>query len=75
MRSRLIEVLCAAVFLFIFVTASHAQSDMGKVPVEWQTVAEKTAYKKTSTYDETVAYCKKLINMILFARSSSLTKD
>jgi len=33
---------------------------MGKVAVEWQTTAEKTDYKKTSSYDETVAYCKKL---------------
>ncbi|HTH51468.1 MAG TPA: M14 family metallopeptidase [Pyrinomonadaceae bacterium] len=36
------------------------QSDQGKIPPEWQTVAEKTNYAKTSTYDETIAYCKKL---------------
>ncbi|HEV7699385.1 MAG TPA: M14 family metallopeptidase [Pyrinomonadaceae bacterium] len=33
---------------------------MGKIPKEWQTVAEQTDYSKTSTYDETIAYCKKL---------------
>jgi len=26
----------------------------------WQTTAERTGYHKTSTYDETIAYCKKL---------------
>ncbi len=26
----------------------------------WQTVAESTAYRKTSTYDETIAYCRRL---------------
>jgi len=33
---------------------------MGAVPPQWQTVAEKSDYKKTSTYDETIAYCKRL---------------
>ena len=37
-----------------------AQSDMGKVPREWQTVAEKTNYDRTGTYDQAVAYAKKL---------------
>ncbi len=50
----------AVFFVLIFVANAHAQSEMGKVPAEWQTVAEKTDYKKTSSYDETVAYCKKL---------------
>jgi hypothetical protein len=40
--------------------ASIAQSESGRVPTEWQTVAEKTNYAKTGTYDETIAYCKKL---------------
>jgi hypothetical protein len=33
---------------------------MGNVPTEWQTTAERTDYAKTSTYDEAVAYSKKL---------------
>ncbi|MBK7393939.1 MAG: peptidase M14 [Chloracidobacterium sp.] len=37
-----------------------AQSDHGNIPPAWQTTAEKTDYKKTSTYDEAVAYSKKL---------------
>ena len=52
--------ILSVVVLLLSLTAAHTQSDMGKVPVEWQTVAEKTDYKKTSTYDETIAYCKKL---------------
>src|SRR6476661_6141466 len=50
----------ALVFAAISATALSAQSDMGKVPLEWQTVAEKTNYAKTSSYDATIAYCKKL---------------
>ncbi len=46
--------------LLLIAAQAFAQSDMGTVPVEWQTVAEKTDYKTTSTYDETIAYCKKL---------------
>ncbi|MBK8466570.1 MAG: peptidase M14 [Chloracidobacterium sp.] len=49
-----------AVFVFLFVVNAYSQSEMGKVAVEWQTAAERTDYKRTSTYDETVAYCKKL---------------
>jgi Zinc carboxypeptidase len=41
-------------------TATFGQSDMGTVPEQWQTTAEQTLYRKTSTYDEAVAYSKKL---------------
>lgn len=51
---------CGCTLIFIFVTHVYSQSNMGVVPAEWQTVAEKTDYKGTSTYDETVAYAKKL---------------
>src|SRR5580765_981806 len=50
----------ALLFLLLTATMGKAQSDSTNVPPEWQTVAEKTDYKKTSTYDETIAYCKKL---------------
>ena len=30
------------------------------IPPEWQTKAEQTNYQKTSTYDETIAFCQKL---------------
>jgi len=46
--------------ILLSMTDIFAQSDAGKVPTEWQTTAEKTNYQKTSTYDEAVAYSKKL---------------
>jgi hypothetical protein len=45
---------------FVCVVACYSQSDHGNIPPAWLTVAEKTDYKKTSTYDEAVAYSKKL---------------
>ncbi len=48
------------VLLALCVAKLQAQSDMGKVPVTWQTAAEKTDYKKTSSYAEAVAYSKRL---------------
>jgi murein tripeptide amidase MpaA len=49
-------------FLFLFGSAvcTFSQSESQNVPPEWQTAAEKTDYKKTSTYDEAIAYSKKL---------------
>lgn len=44
----------------ITVTPIIAQSEHGNIPPAWQTTAEKTDYKKTSTYDEAVAFSKKL---------------
>ena len=41
-------------------TTSYSQSESPNVPAEWQTKAEQTNYQKTSTYDETIAYCQKL---------------
>lgn len=37
-----------------------AQSKQPQVPAEWQTLAEKTGYRETPRYDETVAYSRKL---------------
>lgn len=50
----------SALAILILVSAAVPQSEMGNVPAEWETVAERTGYAKTSTYDETIAYCKKL---------------
>ncbi len=38
-----------------------AQSTSPPVPSEWQTLAEKTDYRETPRYDETVAYSRKLV--------------
>ena len=48
------------ILFLVFCSALYGQSDAGSVPAKWQTVAEKTDYKKTSTYDEAVAYSKRL---------------
>jgi hypothetical protein len=50
------------VLSWFFLLSSYAsgQSDQGKIPPEWQTIAEKTDYAKTSTYDETIVFCKRL---------------
>jgi len=55
MRSPLFFVLLSA-----FAFNLNAQSESNNVPPEWQTAAEKTNYAKTSSYDEAVAYSKKL---------------
>ena len=52
--------MIAFALVFVAVTTLIAQSDHGNIPPVWQTTAEKTDYKKTSTYDEAVAYSKKL---------------
>lgn len=39
-----------------------AQSAPPTVPPEWQTLAEKTDYRETPRYDETIAYSRKLAN-------------
>ena len=36
------------------------QSKATGIPLEWQTTAERTNYAKTSTYDEAVAFSKRL---------------
>lgn len=48
------------IFMLVYCSAVHGQSEAGEIPRNWQTVAESTDYRKTSTYDETVTYAKKL---------------
>src|SRR3954451_2338610 len=52
--------LIAALSLILFRTMDFAQSDTGNIPPQWQTTAERTNYKQTSTYDEAIAYSKRL---------------
>ncbi|MBX3300488.1 MAG: M14 family metallopeptidase [Acidobacteria bacterium] len=56
-RSRSLAASAALIFLAISV---KAQSDHGTIPAEWQTAAERSAYARTSRYDETIAFAKKL---------------
>src|SRR5919112_1002383 len=58
-RSR--DLLYALLFLLIIMTTeSNAQSPPANVPPDWQTHAEKTDYRETPRYEETLAYCRKL---------------
>ncbi|HYJ46834.1 MAG TPA: M14 family zinc carboxypeptidase, partial [Pyrinomonadaceae bacterium] len=43
-----------------FLQTTMAQNRQPTVPAEWQTHAEKTDYRETPRYDETVAYSRKL---------------
>ncbi|MDX6272491.1 MAG: hypothetical protein QOD28_3714 [Acidobacteriota bacterium] len=53
--------LCALLFLLIAMTNdSNAQSPSTPVPPDWQTHAERTDYRETPRYEETLAYCRKL---------------
>lgn len=54
------SVTFALLFLLLTFTMGKAQSESANVPGEWQTRAEQTNYQKTSTYDETITFCKKL---------------
>lgn len=53
--------ICGILVVILFTAFSVvSQSEAGDVPSEWQTTAERTNYAKTSSYDEAVAYSKKL---------------
>ncbi|HRI05286.1 MAG TPA: M14 family zinc carboxypeptidase, partial [Pyrinomonadaceae bacterium] len=56
MRSIILAFACC----FVWAVADYSQSGHGNIPPAWQTTAEKTDYKKTSTYDEAVAFAKRL---------------
>lgn len=64
-RAFLSLLLLSLTFVLSSLQAS-AQSKAVNIPHEWQTTAERTNYAKTSSYNETIEYCKKL------ARTSSL---
>jgi len=49
--------ICAG---FLFPMKTRAQSESKNVPIDWQTYAEQTDYRKTPRYAETVAYAQKL---------------
>jgi murein tripeptide amidase MpaA len=50
------------IFAVLGIMGVNGQSKAGNIPVEWQTTAERTNYAKTSSYEEAVAYSKRLAN-------------
>jgi murein tripeptide amidase MpaA len=60
---QVIKPLFASTIISLILTASNivmAQSIPPTVPSEWQTWAEKTAYRETPRYDETITYSRRL---------------
>lgn len=60
---RFVASLMGVLFLIVAPDFQHttmAQTTPPPVPIEWQTLAEKTNYRETPRYDETIAYSKKL---------------
>src|SRR5215210_998151 len=51
----ILAIVCSSAHHYIM-----AQSPSPPVPPEWQTHAEKTDYRETPRYDETIAYSRKL---------------
>lgn len=51
--------VCLAVILF-FSMKTEAQSEAKNIPPEWQTLAEKTDYRKSWNYADTIVFAKKL---------------
>lgn len=72
LKARLFLILCA---FFVVNTETNGQSPSPKAPSEWQTHAEKTDYRETPNYDETMAYARRLdessplISLTFFGKS------
>lgn len=58
-RRTFVSVWCIGIFLFSFMEIS-AQSESASVPKDWRTFAEKTDYRQTPRYAETVEFSRKL---------------
>jgi murein tripeptide amidase MpaA len=48
------------VFVVCYGVNTRAQNPSSSIPPEWQTRAEKTGYRETPTYEETLAYARRL---------------
>jgi hypothetical protein len=53
-------ILILALLPGLFAAAAAAQSESANVPPDWRTTAEATDYRKTSKYDEAIAYSNRL---------------
>jgi hypothetical protein len=76
-RTRLAVSLPVFVGLLFASLAARAQSQSQNVPPEWLTPSEKSGYRETPTYDETVAYARRieraspLVRVTEFGRSGA----
>ncbi|MGB4989672.1 MAG: M14 family metallopeptidase [Pyrinomonadaceae bacterium] len=60
MLSRSARIVFSLTIVLISALSVIAQSETTDIPPEWQTTAEATNYAKTSRYNETIEYAKKL---------------
>lgn len=68
------KIIFLALFFFTS-TTTLAQSESANVPANWQTKAEETNYRKTSTYDEAIAYSKRLVAASPWIKYRSIGKS
>ena len=59
-RSRPVRIFISFILLVLFQTNTMSQNPHATVPAEWFTQAEKTAYRETPRYAETIEYSKRL---------------
>src|SRR3954462_4620567 len=60
---RYLATFLGGLLLIVLISSSQttmAQNTQPTVPTEWQTLAERTDYRETPRYDETIAYSRKL---------------
>lgn len=71
----LIQFLFVGIIVLLPLMAASAQSESQNVPADWRTLAEATDYHKTFTYDETIAYAKRLVVASPWIRYKSIGKS
>lgn len=69
------SLLLTITFFFTLNGIVMAQSTASNVPPEWQTLTEKTDYRETPRYDETMAYSRKLDEASPLIRLTSFGKS
>src|SRR3954468_19919134 len=75
---RYIATLLGALLLIVLANSSQttmAQNTQPTVPADWQTRAEKTDYRETPRYDETIAYSQRLAGSSTLIRYQSFGKS
>ena len=71
----LLIILLTVITVSIFYPTAMAQNTIPNVPSEWQTHTEKTNYRETPRYDETIAYAQKLAARSPLIRYTSFGKS
>ncbi|PYS53263.1 MAG: hypothetical protein DMF68_00090, partial [Acidobacteria bacterium] len=73
---RFITHVIGVLLIFLnFCDTTMAQNTQPTVPIEWQTLSEKTSYRETPRYDETIAYSRKLAAASPLIRYESFGKS